>query len=354
MKAVTDRLSASGQTALSLACEAFSDATRHFSASPRFDAPARPDDADALVHFSVAGRRFDMPVVFEPRWESSFHTVHRHTPAKLGATADDRRLMVITYHVTPKVAAEFIARRIPFMDTAGNVYLDEPEATIMIVGRDKPALKPTDTSSRSTTPKGLRVTFALACQPGLVEQPMRTIAAESGVALNTVNLAVDDLIARGLVIKKATGERVIADRRRFIADWVSQYPTALRKKLGARRFTSGVGIEWWKGAPLSDFDARLGGECAADVLTREIKPASVTVYVHAGVSTALMKAARLRPNAQGEVEILESFWPTHAEESWDVRPGIVHPLLIYADLIASGDSRNHAVAQSLHDRFLAS
>jgi len=354
LKAVTDRLSASGQTALSLACEAFSDATQHFSATPRFDASARPDDADALVHFTVSGRQFDMPVVFAPTWTNFPNFVNQRTHITLGSAAADRQLMVIAYHVTPKVAAEFIARRIPFLDTAGNVYLNEPEATIMIVGRDKPALKPTDTSSRSTTPKGLRVSFALATQPGLIGQPMRTIAAASGVALNTVNLAVDDLIARGLVLKKANGRRVIADRRRFIDDWVSQYPTGLRKKLGARRFASGVGIDWWTCAQLTGFDARLGGECAADALTHELKPALVTVYVHAGVSTALMKAARLRPDDEGNVEILESFWPQAAEQSWDVPPDLAHPLLIYADLISSADSRNHAVARSLYDRFLAS
>ncbi|MGF6871683.1 type IV toxin-antitoxin system AbiEi family antitoxin [Paraburkholderia sp. MM5477-R1] len=260
--------------------------------------------------------------------------------------------MIVTYHVTPRLAEKLIANHIPFLDTAGNAYLDEPEATIMITGRDKPALKPTDTTSRSTTQKGLRVSFALATQPDLVAWPLRAIADLSGVLLNTVNLAVDDLIARGLIVKK-NGRRAIADCRRFIKEWTVLNPTGLRPKLGARRYSGGVGIDWWRNAPLADFEARLGGDCAAEVLTHEIKPVSVTVYSAGGAKSSLMKAARLRPDVNGDVEILEPFWPAHAARGWKVPPGVVHPLLIYADLVASSDSRHHEVAETIYDRFLA-
>ena len=351
--AATNRLSASEQTALNLACKAFSDATQRYRAEPRKGDATLADMVDAVVHFSVSGKQFDMPVVIAPNAAShGAAAVLQRTRSRPERSAD-RPLMLITYHVSPKLAEDLIARRIPFLDTAGNAYLDEPEATVMIVGRDKPARKHTDTTSRSTTPKGMCVSFALVTQPDLAQQPYRTIADQSGVALNTVNLAVDDLIARGLVVQKR-GRRVIADRRRFIEDWVNLYPTRLRRKLAAQRFASSRGIEWWQSAYLSEYDARLGGESAAEFLTHEIKPASIILYAHAGASSSLMRDARLRPDPQGEVEVLESFWPQHAERSWDVQPGIVHPLLIYADLIATGDSRNHAVAQALHERYLAS
>lgn len=348
--AATDRLSASDQTALILACTAFSNATQRFDAKPGPGTLPLPDLA--VVHFMVSGKRFDMPAVVVARPGSVGLSVHDRLQATLGPRAG-RRLMLVSNHVSPKVAKDLIAKRIPFMDTAGNAYIDEPEATVMIVGRDKPTLKHTDTTSRSTTPKGLIVSFALATQPDLVAQPFRTIAQESGVALNTVNLAVDDLIARGLIVKKG-GRRVIADPQRFIEEWVSQYPARLRTKLGARRFTSGRDTSWWQGPDFSALGARLGGEVAADVLTHEIKAASVTVYANSLEASALMQLARLRPDPHGAVEILEPFWPEPVEESWGVPQGIVHPLLIYADLIASCDSRNSAVAQTLHERYLAS
>jgi len=347
--AAKHRLPPSDQAGLALACEAFSDATHRFRAVPRANPGRRPntDDTPTMLHFTVSGKQFDMPAVFVNRASASTRLALDSYPVP----PKGRPLMIVTHYVSPRLADQLIANRIPFLDTAGNAYLDEPEATIMITGRDKPALKPTDMTSRSTTPKGLRVSFALATQPDLVARPLRAIADLSGVALNTVNLAVDDLIARGLIVTK-NGRRAIADWHRFIKDWTVLYPTGLRPKLGARRYSGGVGIDWWRNASLADFNARLGGECAAEVLTHEIKPASVTVYSVGGATSSLMRAARLRPDVNGDVEILEPFWPEHAASGWDVPSGVVHPLIIYADLVASGDSRHHEVAETIHDRFL--
>lgn len=194
LMAATVRLSASKQMALSLACEAFADSTQRFLAAPRLDVTNHPEMADAAIHFTVSGKQFDMPVVISPNAPSravyDATAIVRNRPRGRLDPAAGRPLMVVTNHVSSRLAATLIANRVPFLDTAGNVYLDEPEATVMITGRRAPRLKHTDLTSRSTTPKGLRVSFALATQPDLVEQPYRTIADASGVALNTVNLEV--------------------------------------------------------------------------------------------------------------------------------------------------------------------
>lgn len=347
-----DHLSFSEQQTLVTACEAFEDVTQRCKAEPGQIARSQNAIADASIRFGISGKRFDMPVVVKPEIDRQWSSAVLHRKQISRSDAHGRPLMLVTQYVSAKQAAELIAMHIPFLDAAGNAYLDEPEATIMITGREKPAFTRAPKTSRSTTPKGLRVMFALASEPGLVREPYRTIAEVSDVALNTVNVAMDDLIVRGLVAVKAEG-RVIVDRRRFIEDWVSLYPTRLRPKLGARRFTSST-PDWWRKIDFKDYDARLGGEAGAESLTQELKSVTVTVYVHSGVTPKFMTAARLRPDERGEVEILEAFWPASAEDQWQsVMPGLVHPLLIYADLIASGDSRNHSVAQTIYDQFLA-
>lgn len=269
------------------------------------------------------------------------------------ADNDTRPLMLVTEHVSTRLADILIDNGIPFLDTAGNAYLQEPEATVMIVGRSKPALSRMDSSSRSTTPKGLRVTFAILTQPGLVYAPYRVIADQSGVALNTVNVAIDDLLDRGLVVQKS-GRRLIADRRRLIEEWVSLFAVRLRPKLSPRRFTSmSKDPKWWSEAGLRDPDIRLGGETGADVLTHELKPASLTFYSHEGITRQLVAKGMLRPDESGAVEVLDAFWPVDAENGWHLsHRGVVHPLLVYADLIASADDRNRAVAQTIYERYL--
>jgi hypothetical protein len=58
----------------------------------------------------------------------------------------------------------------------------------------------------------------------------------------------------------------------------------------------------------------------------------------------IVKSFRLRADPRGRIEIVEMFWnPDHFADSFPTVP--LH--LIYADLMASHDSRNIAVARQL-------
>ncbi|MBR8142955.1 hypothetical protein KDW55_12260 [Burkholderia sp. AU19243] len=341
------------QHVLDEACAAFERATRRFSARPVRVPAAYRAHADAMVRFRIAGQTFEMPAAVSVGVESvqdARAALRRHGSAP---APGERPLMLVAPYVSAQLAARLADEGIPFVDTAGNACLLQPEATVMISGRPKPARMPRRQASRATTPKGLAVMFALATQPGLVAQPYRAIAAASGVALGTVNLAMDDLIARGLVAQRRNGERLMSDWPRFVQEWAALYPSRLRAKLPARRFAA-LAPDWWRGFDFAAFDARLGGEAAADLLTHDLKPAAITVYTHGAASNRLLLQARLRPDAHGDVELLEAFWPASPALDWrehDVP--LAPPLLIYADLVSSGDSRNLAAAERIHERYLA-
>jgi len=63
-----------------------------------------------------------------------------------------------------------------------------------------------------------------------------------------------------------------------------------------------------------------------------------------------LAANRLRTNPKGNVEILRTFWDTRCD--W-TDPEIVPPLLVYADLLATGDPRNLETARRIYDEQLA-
>lgn len=343
----------SEQQVLDEACAAFARATRRFRARPVRVPAAYNAHADAMICFDVAGQAFEMPAAVSLRVDS-LQDALAALRRRGGGTAmpGERPLMLVAPYLSTELAAGLTDQAIPFLDTAGNACLIQPEATVMIAGRPRPARMPRRQASRATTPKGLAVMFALATQPGLVAQPYRAIAAASGVALGTVNLAMDDLIERGLVGQRRNGERLIPDWPRFVQEWVALYPSRLRAKLPSRRFAS-LAPDWWRGFDFASFDARLGGEPAADLLTHDLKPAAITVYTHGAVSNRLLLQARLRPDARGDVEILEAFWPHTPALDWREQDvPLVPPLLIYADLVSSGDSRNLAAAEQIHDRYL--
>ncbi|MGS0894227.1 type IV toxin-antitoxin system AbiEi family antitoxin [Burkholderia stagnalis] len=342
----------SEQHVLDEACAAFERATRRFSARPVRLPAAYRHSADAMIRFDVAGQAFELPAAVSLRVESltdALASLRRRGAAAPG----EQPLMLVAPYLSAELAARLTDQGIPFLDTAGNVCLIRPEATVMIAGRPKPARTPRRLASRATTPKGLAVMFALATQPGLIAQPYRAIAAASGVALGTVNLAMDDLIARGLVGQRRNGERVIPDWPRFVQEWVALYPSRLRTKQPSRRFAS-FEPDWWRGFDFAAFDARLGGEPAADLLTHDLKPAAITVYTHGAAPNRLLLQARLRPDAHGDVELVEAFWPSSTPLDWREQDvPLVPPLLIYADLVSSGDSRNLAAAEQIRDRYLA-
>ncbi|MFL9997929.1 type IV toxin-antitoxin system AbiEi family antitoxin [Paraburkholderia sediminicola] len=335
------------------ACDAFERSTGIYTAKPvRKVVPY----GDAAIEFDLSGRKFAMPVLIKTRASAvdiANIILGQHRPHTMKPRSPQRPLMLVAPHVDPELAGRLIEQNVPFLDAAGNAFLSEPEGMVMISGRPKPQHAQKPQTGRATTRKGLQVMFAIATQPGLVSQPYRTIAQASGVALSTANQVIDDLQFRGLVALKSSGERIFPDWQKFVFEWASLYQTRLRFKLGARRFASTT-PDWWRVFDFASFDARLGGESAADILTHELKAANVTLYSRAPLGSQFLLNARLRPDPRGDVEILESFWPESLERGW-TEPGrlpLVHPFLIYADLVASGDSRNLSTATQIYEQYI--
>ncbi|MEM5382576.1 type IV toxin-antitoxin system AbiEi family antitoxin [Paraburkholderia phymatum] len=345
-----DVLSITGQQILAGACRAFQSSTRIYKAKPLAASRISPE-AHGAIQFDIDGKKLVMPVHLASRANRA--NVLLVSDRLQSARVDGRPLMLVAPYVDPDLAMDLIDRNIPFLDAVGNTFIQEPEATIMIMGRPRLPWATGTQTSRSTTSKGLQVMFALATQPGLASEPYRKIAEASGAALSTVNQAVDDLLARGLLVTRKNGERIFPDWQKYVDEWVSLYPTRLRPKLALSTYTA-TSPDWWRAFDFLKFDARLGGEAAADLVTQELKAVRVTIYARQNLAADFLKEARLRPSPDGEVEVLASFWREPADFGWDTSPSlpVVHPLLVYADLIASGDSRNLSVAKHVYKRYV--
>ena len=72
--------------------------------------------------------------------------------------------------------------------------------------------------------------------------------------------------------------------------------------------------------------------------------------------TLLLGKARLRRRLKNEydpenvVQIYRPFWPEQYLP--DARPGLAHPILVYADLIHTGDVRNRETAGKLYEQYI--
>lgn len=88
-----------------------------------------------------------------------------------------------------------------------------------------------------------------------------------------------------------------------------------------------------------------GGEPAAALIDNYLTPGNFTLYTERAPAT-LMKSGEVVPAADGAIAIYKKFWKD------DIARETVPPVLIYADLIDSGNSRCIEAAKSIRDNDL--
>lgn len=259
--------------------------------------------------------------------------------------------LLVAPYITREVAEHCRHLRLPFIDTAGNAYLEAPGLLVYVVGRARLAELRQD-NFRALNPAGLKLIFALLCRPKLLDENYRKIATEAGVSLGTVSADMKDLEGRGFFnLETHPHLRKLLDPERMLEEWVTHYPVTLRPKLNLRRFRAEP--ERLQQTDLAPLNASWGGEPAAEKLTRYLKPAHFTIYSAEPIAK-LIAAGRMRAEEDGNVEILEKFWnfPPDPAETNDM-PDVVPPILAYADLMSTHDSRNAEAARMIYEQRIA-
>lgn len=297
-------------------------------------------DADARVEIDVGQQK--------RQYLAEVKTVDRFvTPAQIktmGMTWDEPPILVAPY-ITRNTGERCRDLKLPFIDTAGNAYLEGPGFLIYVAGNTRP-VEIRQERFRAVTQAGLRLTFAILCQRGPVETNHRALAAQAGVALGTIGPVMRDLEERGLAVFAGKKVRIL-DPRRLLREWVTHYPTTLRPRL--RKWTFTADPERLMADDMRKYDAYWGGEVGGNKLTSMLKPAKFTIYAREPL-TPILTANRMRADEKGNVEVLEAFWrfpPTP-----DLPPDVVPPLLVYADLLATNDGRNIEIAQLVYEQYL--
>lgn len=297
--------------------------------------------ADAAIRLEDGQR-----LLVEVKWSVS--------PATLGAalaqiTAFGKPGILITRYVTPQLAERLKAQNVFFLDTAGNAYIRTPHLFIYVIGRKLPVLAVRERAVRALRPTGLKVIFALLCRPELINASYRDVADLAGVALGTVNSVFFDLRRLGYLDETKARGRIVNDRRGLVNKWAGAYAQELRPRLKPQRYRV-ADADWWKRGDLAKLDMWLGGEPAAGILTKHLRPEIVTIY---GDTHFTALARRIKPvkDEYGNLEVLQKFWTFDVLQAGKTYP-LVPPLLIYADLLLTGDARNIESAQLIRERFL--
>lgn len=260
------------------------------------------------------------------------------------------RCVMIIPQVTADMADRLRDDDTQFMDSAGNCFINQPPLYLFIKGNKLQGVVKAPAVGRAFKQTGLRVLYALLCNPGLENETYRAIAAKTDVALGMVNWVLNELNELGYLVETGKGRarhiRLIG-KEKLLERWITGYAEQLRPKLLMGRYRGADG--WWQKAVLKPEKAQWGGEVAAGKLTDYLKPQTITVYVDKDNPEAVLIQNRLKKDPEGDVELLHRFWQPdtivpHGEA--------VHPILVYADLMATGNQRNIETARILYDEHI--
>lgn len=304
--------------------------------------------ADGVVRLGHGGKtqRYAVEVKRQLRTATLGAALHQ-----LDQKADLHQLpgLLVADYIAPDLAETLHAQGRAFLDTAGNAYLQQPGVLLWVTGR-KPARKAAAPQlGRAFQPTGLQVVFALLCHPDWVNLPYRDLAARAGVAHGTVGWAMGDLMEQGFVteLKGKRGTRRLYQGERLLALWTDAYARQLRPRTLLGRYHVPT-LDGWQDWPLDKHGAQWGGEPAAALLTRYLKPGELTLYADKlpGLLAAKYKFAKEpAPGRTAVVEVRRRFWHFPEEGAQPCVP----PVLVYADLLATGDARCIETAKRLYD-----
>ncbi len=256
-------------------------------------------------------------------------------------------LMVVANRIFPKIKEELRHHGIAYLETNGNIWIKQ-NGILLWLDVQKPLRDIKEKSNRAFTKTGLKVVFHLMLHEKDVNLPYRDIANITEVGLGNINYVITGLKEMGFLLKLNKDEYKLVNKMALLDKWITAYGERLKPALqtGTFRFLKEEDFANWKTLPLRNGKTWWGGEPAGDLFTNYLRPGELTLYT-VETRNELIKNYRLIPDDSGKVKVYKKFW--HYEE---VHDNVVPPLLVYADLMNTGDRRCTETAQKIYDEFL--
>lgn len=264
--------------------------------------------------------------------------------ARLGLVVNQLRGMggrplLVTEFVNPKLMETIEEYGINFIDATGNAYIKVPPLFIKIKGNKKTTKK---TQKAIFNAAELRVIYTVLCNPGIENRTIRVVEEYTGVATGTVYNTFQKLADLEFMIA-ANFERYRLLRKGELLDrWVTLYPEKLKPKYLIGRYN--IEQNLINNLQLDNYRALWGGEGAAARLTNYLQPFIHTIYIDEREGEFILRN-RLKKDPKGNLILMKKFWKFP-----DTGNNIVHPVLVYADLLATGDPRNIETAKIIYEK----
>jgi hypothetical protein len=245
--------------------------------------------------------------------------------------------LVFTTFVGPRTAETLRRAGVQYVDTVGNAWVTFGDVLVDVRGRLRTDHVPAARTAAGNLFSVLRaqVICALLTWPSLWDATRREIAYAAGVSLGQAHNTMALLAEAGYEADQGRPEQT-----QLLDLWAAAFPTGLAAKLTLAAFHGDIEKLVSLGMMF------VSGEKAAEDLLR---PATLTLYVEQ-LDPRLPIVNRWRADGRPNILIRRKFW--HSPDGDKSREGLaVAPWpLVYADLLASDDSRVRGAATEWKDR----
>jgi hypothetical protein len=251
-------------------------------------------------------------------------------------------VLLVTKYIPSAIVKAYVEEKVSYIDTAGNCNIYQGDLLVIIEGKKIERLPKTN-QPRAFQEAGIKLIFCLLDNPVNMNKSFRELSDLAQIALGSVSMIFKELIELKFVLK-TKNKRLLKNVPELLQRWVIAYNDVLRPKLLIKKmnFSNKENHKNWESLDLTSISGVTlwGGECAAHILTKNLFPAYYTIYTN-DAWQAIGKSLKLVPDDNGKIEILRLFYSTAKVGK------TVSPLLVYADLMGNGDSRNLETAEIL-------
>jgi hypothetical protein len=296
---------------------------------------------DGYVKISFGKEKLILPV--QVKTNIRFH----HLPQVVQLHKQYKSTLVLADDILPKIKNDFKDVGINYIDSAGNAFIKNKDIFILIEGqkKDEPAK---DFKTKPFSKAGLKIIFQLFINEHLLNATIRHIAEVADTSLDSVHKTINGLKQLNYLIAVKKDTLTWNNKKELLEKWITEYENRLKPGLtmGNFRFVKDKDFLKWKKMPLDNEITQWGAEPAGELLTGYLKPEILTLYT-TETKGDLIKKHRILPDPKGYIKVYQKFWKLETKKE-----KTVPPLLVYADLINTGNNRNIETAQKIYERFL--
>ena len=259
-------------------------------------------------------------------------------------------LLLVARYISPNIVEQLVANGISCIDCAGNChirYMKNNSMIFQLVNKGEKNPYASEKVYPIFQEAGLKVIFYLLQDSSNIGQPYRKIQDATNVSLGAIKNIFNVLADRNFILTKGK-MRFLKNKKALLDLWVENYNQVLKPKLlmGRMAFRTNEQRNKWHAMELPE-GMYWGGESAANMIDNYLEPGAFDIYTD--VPTAyLMKTGFVKQDVNGEIKVYQKFW------KWETEDHLAPLILVYADLMGSGNSRcleaaNRLIKYGLND-----